>query len=450
MKVGFLLFCLAAVNLLAVDFTGPGEWKVVNTNAIAKWQAENLKRAGDDCLVLNGVVGDKAKREVRFLAEAVGHSAGTTTEFLLVGPASDRAYESAAVTVASPADIVRAVEFTGVKRGNCVDGSLFHFVPCGERFRLFVRRLDSDGSAEQLFSQLLKESVPDDPLLSGRGFVFAGGAWQEKDGEAVCITAAVPPCAVVSLYNEFSIFDIPQQAGQSAVYGRLTMKDDLPYGALLEVIARPVSKEPLVTHYRVTARAEGEEIRLRTENKEKNLSRDDSIKDAMLWLRSQSETDIDLYLNLGFDTEMTVRQAHDVAAVFEILAAGGLTLYGKAPEGVYYKAFLPQDAWRKREGRVPQPFELHLSRGQDGELRKKLVFIEEDWSGAGLDPRLTPKEFPFTDWNELEPLVISAGGKDNRVVVLFVFVPGDMQLKEFMPGVNALSKRLPLVHIFAD
>ncbi len=110
---------------------------------------------------------------------------------------------------------------------------------------------------------------------------------------------------------------------------------------------------------------------------------------------------------------------------------------------------LPQESWRKREGRNSQPFEVHLTRDGSGALKKSLVFIEEDWSVKGLDPKLTPQEYSFDDWAELEPLVIKAGGADNKVAVVFFFMPADMKLAEFMPGVNALSKRLPLVHIHA-
>jgi hypothetical protein len=89
-------------------------------------------------------------------------------------------------------------------------------------------------------------------------------------------------------------------------------------------------------------------------------------------------------------------------------------------------------------------------RDSSGDLTRKMVFIEEDWSGEGLDPKLTPKEYPFSDWSELDPLVAKVGGGDNKVAVVFFFVPEDLKLSELMPGIQAVSKRLPLVHIFTD
>jgi hypothetical protein len=297
--LGVSLMIVLRLSAWAADFTGPAEWRLVNTNAVARWQAEQSGRAGEEFLALKGVAADKKSGEVRLLAEAVGHGAGTTAEFLLVGPLSDRAYEAAAVTVASPADIVRAVEFTGVRRGSCVDGVRFHFVPCGERFQLYVRRLDDKSGVERLFRDWLQESAPDDPLLCDRGFVFAGGAWKEQDGESVCTTATVPPCSVVSLYNEFSIFDLPRQAGQSAVYGRLTMKEALPYGTLLEVIARPVSREPLVLPLSVTALSAAGELRMRVQNKAQGIDRLGALRESVLWLKSRADAGSDLYLEAG-------------------------------------------------------------------------------------------------------------------------------------------------------
>lgn len=435
---------------MAVEFTGPASWKLVNTNAVAEWQGGCKAKAGDDLLVLNGVAADRSKREVRLLAEAVGNSKGTIAEFLLVGPVSDRAYESALVTVASPGDIVKAVEFIGIKRGSCVDGTRFKFVPCGERFELFVRRLNEKGAKEESFSSLLEESTPDDPLYPAKGFVFAGGEWTDKGGREVCLTGSVPPCSVVSLYNESSVFDLPGQAAQSSVYGRLMMKEDLPYGTLLEVIVRPVSSELRVRPVEITAFVENDQLRLHTQCKPEKIDRKESVKEGIDWLRDQSGKGNDLFVTLSFDGEMTVSQARDAAALFDIINGNDVNLYGKQTDDVYYRAFLPQDSWRKREGRNPQPFEVHLSRGTDGTLEKKLVFIEEDWSVAGLEPKLTPKEYVFNKWSELEPLVVKAGGAENRVAVVFFFAPADMKLSEIMPGVNALSKRLPLVHIFAD
>jgi hypothetical protein len=441
------LFFSLSLSGFAVDFTGPGGWSLVNTNAVKNWQESHADKS---TLALRGVVADKAKREVRLLAEAVGHSGGTTTEFLMVGPGSDRAYEAAAVTVASPGDIVKAVESLGIKRGACVDSTQFRFWSFGERFQIYIRRMDVDGAEERLFSSILKDSEPDKSFLAD-GFVFTGGDWESVDEKSRCLTDSEAPCSVVSLYNESSsIFDLPQQLGQSQVYGRLTLVEKIPYGTLLEVILRPMNSDLKVLPLEVKAMAVDGALHLNTKCERAGVERSEAVDSAIAWMRSQTEAGKDIFVTLEFDMSLSLKQARDAANLFKILDGTGLKLYGRATKGLYYQALLPQESWRKREGRNPQPFEVTITRETSGALKKKLVFIEEDWSGEGLDPKLTPKEYPFEDWSELEPLVIKVGGADNKVAVLFFFVPSDMKLSEFMPGVNALSKRLPLVHVFAD
>ena len=83
-------------------------------------------------------------------------------------------------------------------------------------------------------------------------------------------------------------------------------------------------------------------------------------------------------------------------------------------------------------------------------MSKKLVFIEEDWTVEGLDPKLTPRDYPFTEWEEFPKLVIKAGGTDSKVRLLFVHAPADLPLSTFMPGVRAVADRLNLVYVFGN
>lgn len=443
-----IIFFSSAIASMATQFTGPAVWSLVNTNAVKSWQSS---QAGGDLVVLKGVVADKTKREIRLLVEAVGHAVGTTAEFLLVGPASDRAYEAVAVAVADPADIVKAMELIGVQRGRCVDASQFRFWAYGERCQIHLRRLDVPEAEERLISSLLADSHPDGSLLAG-GFLFTGGEWSAGEGEPACLTSSEPPCSVVSLYNQRgTLFDLPQQSGQSEVYGRLTLAEKLPYGALMEVILRPVNSESMVLPVEMTA-ALGDDnaLRLHTRCLALKIERNESMESAMAWMRTQAESGKDLFVTLQFDPGLSMKQARDIARVFDILDGNGIKLYGKGKEGLYYRALLPQESWRKREDRNPQPFEIHLTRGDDGKLQKKLVFIEEDWNVEGLDPKLTPKEYPFELWAELEPLVVKAGGKDSKVLVVFFFAPADLKLADLMPAVDAVRKRLPLMHVFVN
>lgn len=446
-----LLGILAAAQVVrAESFTGPAEWRTVNTNGVRAWQKAQEERGSASCKVWPGVAADLAKREVRLLAEAVGHKPGITAEFLLVGPLSDRAYEAAAVTVAKPSAIAQAVESLGLPRGGGIGSRPFRFWPVGERVTVSVRDLEAPGSAERPLQALVRDAEAASPLVGSGGLVFAGGKWSG----ASCLTDTNMPCSVISLYNEpGSLFDVPFQVGQSEVYGRSTLADGLPCGRLLEVVVRPLMPadgKPRVLPLTVTASLDGAEVRLSCAGADGAVAHQAKLADALAWLRSKVDEGRELFVTVAMDDAMPLRRAVDVARVFGMLEGSGVKLDGKTAAGVYPRAFLPQEKWRERKDRNPQPFELHLAAGPDGKVVKKLVFIEEDWNVQGLDPKLTPRDYPFEAWADLPKLVEQAGGPGNKVAMLFVFAPADMTLGQFMPGVRAVAERLPLVYVFAE
>jgi len=439
---------------LAEQFTGPAEWRQVSTNAVKAWNAGQQNRISPQVAVWPGVVADRQRREVRLLAEAVGHHLGITTEFLLVGPMSDRAYESAAVTVAKPGDIARAVESLGLSLGGGVGSRPFRFWPYGERVVATVRRLDVAGAAEKPLQSLIRDAEPASPLFGEGGLVFTGGRWDGAGASRACLTDTNMPSSVISLYNEAStIFDVPFQVGQSEVYGRLTLAETLPCGALMEVVLRPLVSsdgKPRALRLTVTAGMQRQEIALTCAGSDGAVLKQGGLADVLSWLRAQAEQGRELFVTLGLDDALSLKQAADVARVFAMLDGKGVKLDGKTDQGLFPRAFMPQEKWREREGRSPQPFELHIAEDASGKMSKKLVFIEEDWNVKGLDPKLTPCEYPFETWGELPGLVTKTGGKDCKVTLLFVFVPAGMPLGRFMPGVRAVADQLPLVYVFSE
>jgi hypothetical protein len=446
------LACLLwAGGLRGSEFTAPEEWLMVNTNAVKAWQTKQQTQASPSFRVWRGVTADLERREVRLLAEAVGHRAGITAEFLLIGPGSDRAYEAAAVTVAAPSDIVCAVESLGIKRGGGVGSRAFRFWPVGERMSVQVRRLDVEGDSLRPMGTMITDQNQDEPLLGKGGVVFTGGIWEGD----VCRTDTQIPCSVISLYNEKgSIFDVPFQVGQGEVYGRLALAEVLPYGALLEVVLRPMLAEDGVPRVmpisvEVSAATEGA-FTVICRGRDGTLLKKGNLPETLQWIKEQQAAGREIFVTLALDDSLPLARAAEAARVFVMLDGVGIKLDGKAEGGLYPGAFAPQEKWRGREGRVPQPYELHVRRGKDVKLEKKLVFIEEDWTVPGLDPALTPREYPFREWSELPGLVAKAGGAECKVTMLFVYAPGNEPLSSFMPGVRALSKRLPLVYVFSE
>lgn len=446
--VGALAAC-AVWRTAAADFTGPAEWRTVHTNAVAAWQAAQAQAVPADD-VWRGVVADRQRREVRLLAEAVGHRVGITAEFMLVGPLSDRAYEAVAVTVALPGDIVRAVECLGLARGGCVGSRPFRFWPCGERVEATVRRLDVPDAPARPLRVLIDDNETAAPLVGEGGLVFTGARWEG----AACRADTNMPSSVMALYNApDTVFDVPFQVGQSEVYGRLSLAEALPYGAPLEIVLRPLlpaDGRPRVLPMTAAAALDGERLTLTCTHAEGRVAKVGEVAEVLTWLRAQAEAGREPFVTVRFDDAMPLRRAADVARVFDMLDGKGIKLDGKADDGLYPKAFLPLEKWRERKDRHPQPFELHVTRAADGALSKKLVFIEEDWTVEGLDPKLTPRDYPFADWAEFPKLVTQTGGADSKVCLLFVYAPADLPLSTFMPGVRAVADRLNLVYVFGE
>lgn len=443
----FSFFIFSTALASAQQFTGPTDWQSVHTNAIKAWQASQEAKASATFRAWPGVVADAERREVRLLAEAVGHNADMTMEFLVVGPKSNRAYESVTVSVAMPSDIARAMEWLGVSRGAGVDGRLFRFWPYGERVSATIRRVNEDPQAARPLQSLITDAQKERPLLGAGGVVFTGGAWQD----GVCGADTEQPSSVMALYNEpDTLFDVPFLASKGAAYGRCKLAEKMEYGALMEITLRPMplpdGSVRAMALYVTAQPSENQETRMICSDNTGAVLKQGTLTEVLTWMKTLSDRGHDLFVTLTMSEELTLAQAADITRVFVLLDGKGLKLYGKTREGLYPRAFLPQAEWRKREGRTPQPFEVYLL----GDT-KKLTYIEEDWSGEGLDPKLTPKNYPFADVSELPALVKRVGDKESKKVqLLFVFAPRNEPLKKIMPAVRALSERLPLVYIFGE
>lgn len=440
-------FSLFIFQVSAREFTGPTAWEFVSTNSISAWQAQQVAATSTNVQVWSGVIADREKREVRLLVEAVGHRPDTIIEFLIAAPQSNRAYESALMSVAKPSDIVRAMEWIGLPKGDVINGRQFRFWPKGERISATIRRLNETSESARPLQSVIKEVSTEAPLYGSGGLVFAGGTWKEND----CSVDHEQPCSVMALYNEEeTLFDLPLLASKGLAYGRSVLAVKMAYGDVLEVVIKPMLLSDgglRTTHLFLTAQpSDTKEPALVCQDPKGQVIKKGTLTEVMTWMKFLSERGEDLFVTLTMSEEMTVAQAVELARLFDLLDGKGIKLHGKTQDGLYPRAFLPQAAWRKREGRLPQPFEVYLL----GETNR-LTYIEEDWSGEGLDPKLTPKDYPFSDVSELPGLVKRVGDKDSKKVeLLFVFAPRNAPLKKIMPAVRALSARLPLVYIFAE
>ncbi len=411
----FLMWVFAAFSSIAFASPVPMEWVSVQTNLISKWKAQYNAPSG--------VVADKAARKVRFLVEATGVGENDTIEFFVIGPLSDRAYESFAVSIASPADIANAVESIGLPRGVPVNNFKASLWPQGEKLTATIEAYPAK-EGETSFAGVLNDvNEKQNGAVLKTPLVWTGGA-RDEGGNVVAATNI--PCAVFALYgNPQSLLQLNGIFDQSTIYGRFRAKKCYPIGELFTIT--------LSWDGRKTVLEKVLEITPAT------------AKDVFTELKKDSEK-FEVFTRLKVGENVTVAEAVKLAKAYEILDGVSLKMNGREKGQFYYRSFVPDEKWRERKNRIFQPFEVHVK--ADG--KKEFIFVEEDWSGEGLDPVLKPRTTQFSDWKDLPALISKTGRQGEKVDVMFLFVPGTMKVSDLSPVLDATMPRLSTFYIFGE
>ena len=93
---------------------------------------------------------------------------------------------------------------------------------------------------------------------------------------------------------------------------------------------------------------------------------------------------------------------------------------------LFYRSFQPLVKWRDRKERLAQPFELVLGNPD------KLIFIDEDWTVEGDDPKLTPKEIAFA---------ASADEKYAKIDTCFIYAEAKTTVARICEAKGKLASR---------
>jgi len=296
-----------------------------------------------------------------FTATATGVEKGTPVEFLFVGKNSDRDYESMFLLDESVDAVCRRIE-SSVPRGTPVDAKSCRLWPTGCKIRL-----------DPPLDRFITNSLPKGVTLSEP--IYTGGS---RGTNGTLEAATVMPAAFFSTYSLAQspiVYNDP--VGQGDAYGRFNAAVKLEKGARV-TFTLSVDEKSLPVRLDLTA----EKGRL-----------------PQLLKRLQTSSaagEIDACVS--FSGDLTVEEATAVARAISVVDSCRVKINGA--RGLFYRAFLPLEKWRDRQERLQQPFELTMQ--DDG--TDELVFIEEDWSVEGNDPKLTPrpitvaqvKDFPKT------------------------------------------------------
>lgn len=390
---------------------------------------------------------DAAAGTVTALAEFCGIDPAATVEFPVVGELSDRGYEAVFRTCARPGAIAAGIESLGVPRGQNVSHGAFEFWPRGERVAIDVAPLESGDSAWKPLQNYIIDLETRAPLAID-SFTYCGSRDDpDVPGGRLCDTIA--PNSVVSTYNDaHTVLDIPKRSDQSAAYGRYVLDPNhgLDARALYRIrFRRSRSPHPATTlDIGVTAREGAIGFMVSADGGAAAFE-----DPAALVRRVRAAAGSDITARISFDPALTVAEAATGARLLaKIEGDDGIRPAGPAPGQVYYKGFLPDDAWRDRKARPSQPWELRFSRDAGGGLAAALVRTIEDWSAQdSLEPALSTRDFHPATPAAAAATVASMG---ESLPVLLVFAPSDARLAEIMPFVSALAKDHPTAYVFAE
>lgn len=289
-----------------------------------------------------------------FTATATGVEKGTAVEFAFAGKDSDRAYETMFLLDDTVDGFCEKLEMAGVPRGKPTDPAACRLWPVG-------CQLSFEPPLETYIAGKMPEGLP--PAIP----IYTGGT-RLADGR--CDAGTNMP---LSVYSHYTLAQSPIVCNgifnQGLVYNSFTAAKTLKKGTRVTfTVSGDAKSMPRPIHLTV---------------------RPGSGVELVKRLREESDKgDIDVLL--GFADELSVAEATALSAAVASVDSTRVKLNGCS--NVFYRSFLPLEKWRDRRERLVQPFELTI-----GEPDDTLVFIEEDWSVEGDDPKLTPKFISFSD-----------------------------------------------------
>ena len=289
-----------------------------------------------------------------FTATATGVEKGTSVEFAFAGRNSDRDYESMFLIDDTVDDFCRKLEEAGFPRGKPTEERICNLWPVGASLVI-----------DPPLTNFIVASTSESRLIEHP--IYTGGT---RLGNGACDAGTNMPASVFSLYSLPQSPIVPNGIfEQGSVYGSFTARETLKKGERYSFTFKlKEGSFPEFLH-----------LTVRPGNSAEIVQR----------LKSESERMSSVNALIGFADDLTVAEATAMANALSVIDSVRTKINGCS--NLFYRAFLPLVKWRDRKERLTQPFELTLGTSD------RLVYIDEDWSVEGSDPKLTPHEISFAD-----------------------------------------------------
>ena len=313
------------------------------------------------------------------------------------------------------------------------------------------------------------------------GFVFVGSlTLPPPKGQTEPVYAAdeYDPKSIASIYNESAaVLDVPRQAPQGELYGRQVVNPErmLPRGELSTVLLVPETRTidkkvrnlvlgvlPAVPQTNAVMvpmnRTESvppvqftlDEADGSTTNGRMTLAA------AFVKLSMLVNDKYNPYVAVRFHHSLALSDIHEVALVVALFEEK-LGVRIKAPEEghLYYKAFVPDAAWRMPGRRPSQPWELRLSKA-DGKIAGKLALNELYWARDSLEPAFSNRSFAVSAPAAVREIIDAEAERRKKAeqtpvpAVLFIFADGRVTYGELLAFIGPMLPTHKTIHIFLD
>lgn len=322
-----------------------------------------------------------------FTATATGVGKGTPLEFVFAGKNSDRDYESMFL-LDEPLDVLcRRLEAAGLPRGKPTDTPGCRLWPVGCRLE-FTPSLD----------EFVKTTLPDG--VNPAPPIYTGGSRTEKGS---LVAADEMPSALFSLYTLSQspiVFDGIYEQG--IVYGAHLAAKEMKKGTKVQFA---ISWDP------------------QTMPRHLDLNITETNATTVLAALREHSSDRAVDATISFDPSLTLAAATAAASALSLVDSPRVKINGCVDGNLFYRAFMPDLSWTNRTVRLTQPFELTILDDVD-----RLIFIDEDWSVEGDDPKLTPREIPFAE-----------AASHAKTDTCFIFAPGNCRLSRVYAAMAKLK-----------
>lgn len=287
-----------------------------------------------------------------FTATATGVQKGTPLEFLFAGSETDRDYETMFLIKQPIADFCRDIEKAGILRGSSISRSSCRLWPVG-----------CSVSISPSVVEFVQTKMPEGMTFGS--FIYTGGS---RDKKGMPVANGEMPASLFSLYTLDQSPFVPNGIHeQGRVYGCHTAAQTLKKG----------------DEYRFTITWDNATMPKRL----KLVAKPGNGRDLLNQIRQAAESS-EIDVEVVFDGSLTVLEAKNLANALSLVDSERIKLNG-CGDGLFFRAFLPLAKWLDRHERLTQPFELTI-----GET-DRLVFIDEDWSVEGDDPKLSEQIISF-------------------------------------------------------